>query len=122
MARPKFIADADLSDKIIAGVRRWEPSVDFLHASDGGTRGLSDPEVLALAAASGRIVVSSDQKTMPAHFRQFLEAHESPGVINVPQAVVLARAIDAVLLVWKESGTEEFKNQLRWVQRRRYER
>ncbi len=122
MTRPKFIADADLSDKIIAGVRRREPSVDFLNASDGGTRGLSDPEVLALASATGRIVVSSDQKTMPAHFRRFLELHESPGVIIVPQAVVLARAIDAVLLFWKESGPEELKNRMRWVQRRSYER
>ena len=80
---PRFIADADLSEKIIVGVRHREPRIDFLNASEGGTRGLSDPEVLALAAATGRVVVSSDQKTMPGHFRKFVEAHESPGLIIV---------------------------------------
>jgi Domain of unknown function (DUF5615) len=122
MARAKFIADADFSDKIVAGVRRREPSIDFLNASDGGTRGLSDPEVLALAAASGRIVVSSDQKTMPGHFGRFLEAHDSPGVIIVPQAVTIARAIDELLVIWKDADTTVFRNQARWVRRRSYVR
>lgn len=117
MKEPKFIADADFNEKVIKAVRRREPAIDFLDASDGGTRGLSDPEVLALAAASGRIVVSSDQNTMPGHFGTFTEAHESPGVIIVPQSVRLSRAIDEVIAIWREEG-EELRNRIRWVRRR----
>ncbi len=33
--------------------------------------GLSDPEVLALAARDGRALVTHDKSTMPTHFRRF---------------------------------------------------
>ena len=119
MASPKFIADADLNDKIIAGVRRREPSIDFLNALDGGTRGLSDPEVLALAAASGRVLVSSDKRTMPAHFARFVEAHESPGVIIVPQATALSKAIEDIVLLFRNTTADEMRGQLQWIRRYR---
>jgi Domain of unknown function (DUF5615) len=118
MPRPKFIADADLSEKIIVGVRRREPAIDFLDASGGGTRGLSDPEVLALAAATGRVLVSSDQKTMPGHFRRFLEAHDSPGLIIVRQSVGLARAINGLVLIWNDPAPELLRNDISWLRRR----
>ncbi len=118
MATPKFIADADLSEKIIVGVRHRESAIDFLNASEGGTRGLSDPEVLALAAASGRVVVSSDQKTMPGHFRTFLEMHDSPGLLIIRQSVELARAIDELILIWNVPKPESLRNGVRWVRSR----
>jgi predicted nuclease of predicted toxin-antitoxin system len=118
VARPKFIADADLSEKIGYGARLREPAIDFLNASEGGTRDLSDPEVLALAAATGRVVVSSDQKTMPGHFRRFLETHESPGLIIVRQSVGLARAIHELILIWNDPKPESLRNGVRWVRSR----
>jgi hypothetical protein len=118
VARPRFIADADLSEKIIVGVRRREPAIDFLDASEAGIRGLSDPEVLTLAAATGRVVVSSDQKTMPGHFRRFLEAHDSPGLIIVRQSVGLARAINELILIWNDPSPESLRNDVSWVRSR----
>ena len=119
MERPKFIADADLNDKIVVGVRRREPGIDFISASDGGTRGLSDPEVLGLAAAIGRVLVSSDRRTMPGHLNMFLETHQSPGIIVVPQTTEIARAIDVLVAIWREGDMEALRNQIRWVRRRR---
>jgi hypothetical protein len=116
LPRPKFIADADLRQSIVLGVRLYEPAVDFLTAREGGTLGLSDPEVLALAAGTGRIVVSSDQKTMPGHFWTFVGSSESPGVIIVPQSVEMARAIRELISIWQES--EGFPNRIRWVKKR----
>jgi len=118
VARPKFIADADLNEKVAAGARRREAEMDFLRASEGGTRGLSDPEVLALAAATGRIVVSSDQRTMPGHFSTFVEGHESPGVIIVPQTVPISRAIAELIVIWRDVSDQELQNRLRWLRRR----
>ena len=119
MGKAKFIADADLNEKLIAGVRRREPAIDFLSAADGGTRGLTDREVLALAAATGRVVISSDQKTMPGHFARFVEQYQSPGVIIIPQAVELARAIDELILLWTESSEEPLSNRICYVRKRR---
>lgn len=118
MAKPRFIADADFNEKVIRALRRREPTIDFLDASDGGTRGLSDPEVLALAAATGRVVISSDQNTMPRHFAEFIGAHESPGVIIVPQTVRISRAIEAIIVIWQDASYEELRNRLRWLRRR----
>jgi Domain of unknown function (DUF5615) len=118
MERPKFIADADLRGNIVLGVRRREPTIDFLTAREGGTLGLSDPEVLALAAATGRVVVSSDQNTMPGHFGRFREIHESPGLIIVRQSVGLERAIDELILMWHDPNPRSLRNEVSWVRSR----
>jgi len=116
--RPKFIADADLRQSIVLGVRLREPSIDFLTAREGGTLGLSDPQVLALAATTGRIVVSSDQRTMPGHFWAFIQRHESPGIVIVPQSVEDARAIEELISIWTASRPDLPFNRIRWVKKR----
>jgi hypothetical protein len=93
-----------------------EPEVDFLTAREGGTLGLSDPDVLALAAKTGRIVVSSDQKTMPGHFWAFVTTRQSPGVIILPQSVEDGRAIQELIWIWMEKGASV--NRMRWVKKR----
>jgi hypothetical protein len=89
--------------------------MDFSDAIAGGTKGLSDPEVLALGAATRRIVVSSDVRTMPRHFWQFAESHDSPGLMIIPQAVETARAIDEIVSLWRDFNYEALQNQIRWV-------
>ena len=118
MKRPKFIADADLNKKIVIGIRMREPLVDFLSAREGGTLALPDPAVLARGTAAGRVVVSSDQSTMPGHFWRFLEDHDSPGMIIVPQSVPLSRAIDELLRIWADSDPLSLSNQIRWIKER----
>ncbi len=60
--RPRFQADADFTGRILAGLRRREPSIDFQSANDGGLIGEPDPTVLALAASQGR---SNQLRTTP---------------------------------------------------------
>jgi predicted nuclease of predicted toxin-antitoxin system len=106
----RFLADASLRDAIVTGCRRREPAVDFLSANDAS---LSDPEVLALAAAQGRILVTSDWKTMPRHFGEFLAARgTSAGVFLVRQGVPVVDVIEALLLVWGASEAEEWKDRI----------
>jgi hypothetical protein len=45
----RFLADADLDDAIVRGVRLREPSIDFKSANDAELEGLIDAEVLRLA-------------------------------------------------------------------------
>jgi len=82
----RFQADNDLRGAIRTGVIRREPSIDFQSAREMRLDGVHDPEVLRLAANQGRIPVSHDENSMPAHFRDFLTAqNHSPGVLIVPQ-------------------------------------
>jgi len=92
--RPRFQADADFNHKIVRGLRRREPLIDFLSAHEGDVVGVPDPDVLRIAAKSARILVSHDRKTMPAHFAKFCVTQESPGLIIVSQDLDIGAAIE----------------------------
>lgn len=109
----RFMADADLNHAIVGGCRRREPSIDFLSANDANLEGVRDPDVLALAAAEDRILVSHDFKTMPRHFGDFLHIRgSSPGLILVPQYLPIGQVIEELVLIWGASEAQEWKN--RW--------
>jgi hypothetical protein len=66
MSRPRFLADHDLNEHIIDGVRRREPALEFIRARDVGLSDKLDSEVLAFAADNGFLLISHDVNTMPA--------------------------------------------------------
>src|ERR1700720_14287 len=106
----RFQADTDLNEDILLGLARLEPEIDLQTASEGGLRGLSDPEVLSRAATDNRILVSHDRRTMPKHFAAFILNDPSPGVFLIGQNVSLRTAIDELLLIWSCSQLEEWMN------------
>ena len=109
----RFLADASLRDAIVSGCLRREPAVDFLSANDANLEGVPDPEVLALAASDGRILVTSDLRTMPRHFGEFLEAGCSgAGVFLVKRHIPVADVLEALLLVWAASDADEWENRI----------
>jgi hypothetical protein len=101
MRPPRFLADADFNHKIVVGLHRREPSVDFMGALDGGVIGLPDSRVISVAAQAGRILVSHDRKTMPGHFARFGETRSSPGIIIVSQDLDIGAAIEDLVLIWQ---------------------
>jgi hypothetical protein len=81
---------------------------------------MRDTEVLAMAAAQNRVLVSHDVDTMLGHmlghFRTFTTAgNESSGVFLVPQTLSIGTAIDELLLVWLASEGPEWMNLLVWL-------
>jgi len=109
----RFMADADLNHAIVRGCRRREPAVDFLSANDANLEGVPDPDVLALAAAADRILVSHDFQTMPRHFGNLLQARgSSPGLILVPQHMPIGEVIEELVLIWGASEAEQWRD--RW--------
>jgi hypothetical protein len=110
--RPRFQADADCNQKIVLGLRRRELAVDFQDAHAGGVIGVPDPDVLSKAADLGRILVSHDRKTMPAHFARFLDSRSSPGLIIVTQDLDIGLAIEDLLIVWAASEAEEWTDRV----------
>lgn len=110
--KPQFQADADLNEDIVQGVLRREPKVDFRTATPGRLRGLSDLEVLTIAAEEGRILVSHDRKTMPRTFAQFIQVKTSPGLFLISQKTDLLIAIESLLLAWGASDHEEWTNRI----------
>jgi len=111
--RVRFLADANLDQDIVAGILRRESKVDFELPQNLIPERMKDPEVLALAASLGRILVTHDVRTMPAHFGNFVATSESPGLILIPATMGLAQAIEDILLIWHASEPEEWTNRFR---------
>jgi hypothetical protein len=109
----RFQADADIHHRIVLAVRRREPAIDFASAADSGLIGLTDPEVLEIAASQNRILVTHDRRTMPGHFRDRIdEGKSSPGVFIVSQFAPIGPVVEAVVMVWAASEAAEWRDQV----------
>jgi Domain of unknown function (DUF5615) len=108
----RYQADADLNQAIVTGVLRRESTIDFQTAFAAGLEGIKDPEVLAIAAQQGRILVTQDRKTMPLEFAEFITTNESSGVIIVSRKLPIEIVIEELLLIWAASSTEEWVNRI----------
>ena|ERR1051325_9708927 len=107
----RFQADNDLDGRIIAALRRLEPSIDFQTAPALSLHlAVPDEQVLTLAAEQGRILVTHDRRTMPEYFEQFIESHDSPGLIIISQRLSISRAAEWLHLMWAASEAEEYVN------------
>ena len=106
----RFQADNDLDQRIVVATRRLDPAIDFQTAIALGLHRVPDPVVLSLAAQQGRTLVSHDRKTLPDHFKVFIESEISPGVIIVSQKMPIGRAAELLHLLWSASEAEEYVN------------
>lgn len=109
----RLLADASLHYAIVTGCARREPAIDFRSAQNAKIDGMSDPDVLGIAASQGRILVTHDFRTMPKHFAEFVAAgHSSPGVFLVKQRTPLASVIEELVLIWTASTPEDWTNRI----------
>jgi hypothetical protein len=58
---------------------------------------MSDLQVLALATAEGRVLVTHDAKTMPRHVAEFVRSRDSAGVVVVPQHLPVPMVVEELL-------------------------
>jgi predicted nuclease of predicted toxin-antitoxin system len=111
----RFQADADFNQIILHAVVLREPTLDFQTAATAGLTGIRDPQVLALAAREGRVLVTHDQKTIPQHFAAFIATGTSPGVLIIPQRLPVTTAVEDLLLIWSTMDAEEWRNTIRFL-------
>ncbi len=111
MSRPRFLADHDLNEHIVSGVRRSEPLIEFRRAREEGLHEATDAEILAFANDQGLLVVSHDVNTMPAAAYKRIEQGQSvSGVFMAPQSAPVSNAIESLVLVWHASEAEEWED------------
>lgn len=113
--RVTFQADADLDGRALRGLRRAAPEIDIRTAAAAELDGVKDPDVLRIAADSGRILVSQDRRTMPWHFTRYTATEQSPGVILLREAIPIAIAIEELVLIWSASEAEDWRGRLVWI-------
>lgn len=113
----RFQADANLDPDIARGVRLREPSIDFRLAKGVLADGTLDPEVLRIAAADGRVLVTNDVRTMRGHFEEFLRASDSPGVLLISKGHMIGSVIDSLIFVWLTWTVAQLHNQIHFLPR-----
>lgn len=109
---PRFQADENFNAKVIAGLLRRAPSIDFQTAQQGRIAGLTDPQVLAISAEQNRILVTHDRETMPGHFKNFIARGTSPGLLVVSQNLAIRDTIEQILLIWSATDATEWINKI----------
>ena len=60
----RLASDADVHGEIIRGLRRRRPEIDLVRVQDALAQATPDHEVLAWAAAEGRVLITNDRGTM----------------------------------------------------------
>ncbi len=101
--KPKFLADENFNHRIISGLQRREPTVDFRTAEQEGIARVSDSQVLVTAARLGRILVSHDRRPMPSCFAVFIRTRTSSGLI------------EDLVLISATTTLEEWKNTIGFI-------
>ena len=88
----RFVADEDFTRLIVRGVLRIRPDVDIVRVQDVGLRTQEDAVVLDWAAREGRVLLTHDAQTMPAHaYERVRNMLPMPGVFVTPQDVAIGQ-------------------------------
>jgi len=116
MSRPRFLADNDLNDAIVVGVRRREPAAEFARLRDLGLATRPDPEVLDHAALENWIVVSHDVNTMrEAACTRLAAGLPMNGLLLAHQRTPVSAIIESLILIWSASEAEEWAGQVEFL-------
>lgn len=113
----RFLADENLDDHIVAGLRSREPAIDILGVKTAGLRATKDPALLELAAEQDRILITHDRNTMTRHVRDRMVAGKrTSGRFIVPDDEnAIGGIIDWLVLVWSASQAEEWRDRIVYV-------
>ncbi len=111
-----FLADENLNNNILRGLRLRKPELDIVRVQDVGLLGADDPSVLDWAAHEDRVLLTHDIATIPQFAYERVELGLAmPGVCVLTRSVPVGQAIEDVLLIAECSTMEEWQNQVRYL-------
>jgi Domain of unknown function (DUF5615) len=112
----RFVADEDFIRVIVRGVLRARPDIDLVRVQDVGLRTQEDAAVLSWAATEGRVLLTHDAQTMPAHtYERVRNLLPMPGVFVIPQDEAIGRIIEDLILLAECSDEGEWEGQVQYL-------
>lgn len=91
----RLLTDENFDQRIIRGLLARLARLDCVSVQSIGMAGSTDDQILDYAAKVGRVVVTHDVQTVPAHAVYRLRANLlSCGVIVVPNSLGIGKTID----------------------------
>lgn len=117
----RFLLDADLPRALFTALLREAPELDVLRVQQVDLRTAPDPEILALAASEGRIVVTKDRATMRDFAGERIARGEPmPGLIIVRPAYLrglrgLGEIVRELLDIHRLTEAEDWRSVIRFI-------
>src|SRR6516225_10124709 len=109
----RLISDEDVHYDIIRALRRREPNLDIVRASEVGLNHTADPNILEWAANHDRVLLTGDLNTMVGFaWNRVRAAQPMPGVLALLENVGVGRVIEDILLVAMCATPLELKDQV----------
>jgi hypothetical protein len=95
-----LLIDENLNHRILRGLLRSLPHLNYLLATAAGLKGAEDPVLLDFAAKENRVLVSHDLRTIPKHAYERIRAGlPLPGVIAVPDELPIGKVVADLALI-----------------------
>lgn len=112
----KFLADEDFNNRIVRGLRRRLRSLNIVRVQEVGLMERHDTEVLAWAAAEGRLILTHDVATMiDFAYDRVADGLQMPGILAVSQYLPIGEAIEEIVLLAECSLQDEWENQVLYI-------
>jgi len=109
----RLLIDENIDHRILRGLLRRVPQLDFIIPARAGLAGLKDTELLRWATREDRAILTHDISTMPHFARQLLVRGETiAGVIVVPDRLAIGDAITDLELVVECSSQSELRDRI----------
>jgi hypothetical protein len=109
----RLASDADVHGEIIRGLRRRLPGIDLTRAQDALPEGTPDDEVLAWAAAEGRVLITNDRNSMVGlAYNRVTAEMPTPGLIVTTNEQSIGSAIADILLLAEYISEGEIRDQV----------
>ena len=108
----RLLADENFNGDIVRALLLRQPDLDIIRVQDVGLAGMSDPDILAWAAANNRIILTHDRATLPDYaFERLAIGDRLPGVFILNDRFPTGDATREILLV------NACSEQLEWTDR-----
>ncbi len=112
----KLLIDHDFNHRILKGLTKKIPDLDFVTPIQLGNIAESDENHLAWAWENKRVIVSHDVNTMTDAAYQRLKVGNSIfGLILVPQSMPIGDAIEELEIIIKSSEENDFENLVEYL-------
>ena len=109
----RIVIDENLDQRILRGLRRRLPALDYVVTQEEGMKGVTDPVVLAWAAEQQRVLVTHDVNTIPTHAYERVNANlPMPGVVIIPEDLGIGVAIEELAVVVECADAADIDNQV----------
>jgi hypothetical protein len=112
----RLLIDQDFDQRILRGLQRRIPHLDFVTAHEAGLGETPDPELLAWAAEVGRVIVTHDRRTMPEHAAERIATGEIiAGVFIVPRRLPINQVIEDLEMMVTCTHKGEWENVVQYL-------